>query len=138
MVEISIYNDSSLKYLPQKKVIDAVGRVFKGEKIKKARINIIYVNDSKILELNRKYLRHNRTTDVLSFPLEESNNIIEGEIYISSETAGKQAKEYNVTLSNEIIRLAVHGALHFAGYADNTKDNRDLMHNLENRYIVTP
>ncbi|MFH1050434.1 MAG: rRNA maturation RNase YbeY [bacterium] len=135
-INIQIYNDSSYKYLPKKKLIEVVENVFRHEKKgTDILLNIIYINDEKIWEINRKYLKHNRTTDVITFSLDEEEKIIEGEIYISVDTAKKQSDEYKVTFNNEIMRLAVHGALHLAGYDDDTDKNRILMHNLENKYL---
>jgi rRNA maturation RNase YbeY len=135
-VEINIYNDCSFKYLPKKKVINSLKNVFKYENLRSnVFVNIIYITDKEILKINRKYLKHNSTTDVITFFLGDEKNTLEGEIYISIDTAIKQAKQYKVSLTNEIKRLAVHGALHLIGYDDNTIDKREIMHNLENKYI---
>lgn len=58
-----------------------------------------------------------------------------GEIYISAETAEKQANEYGVSLTNELMRLTAHGALHLCGYDDGTEADKEAMHKLENKYI---
>jgi len=138
-IEIQIFNDSSFKYLPKKKVINLVQQVFNSEKLKKlissVLVNIIYVDNKEILKLNRKFLKHNRTTDVISFLFGDEINILEGEIYISIDTAIIQAKDYKVSLNEEIKRLAVHGALHLVGYKDDTDVKRELMHRLENKYL---
>ena len=133
--QINIFNDCSLKFLPVKKTKEAVSNTLKGEKAKNAVINIVYVDDKTIHELNKKYLKHDRTTDVISFSLEEGTSHIDGEIYISIETAVKQAKDYEVSLTNEILRLAVHGTLHLLGYLDDTIEQRQIMSILENKYI---
>ncbi len=135
-LDIQIFNNSSYKYLPKKKVVEAVTNVFRFEnKGSDVLLNLIYVTDEDILTINRKYLRHNQTTDVITFSLGEDRKNIEGEIYISLDTAKKQSDEYKVSLQNEIIRLAIHGALHLSGYDDNTEENRLKMHNLENKYL---
>jgi probable rRNA maturation factor len=135
-IDIQIINDSSFKFLPKKRVIKKVKNVFSKEtKINNILLNIIYVDDEVILEINKKYLKHNRVTDVITFSLGESIKIIDGEIYISVETAQRQAEDNKVSLSNEIMRLAIHGALHLAGYEDDTEKKRLLMHNLENKYL---
>lgn len=134
-VGINIFNDSSFKYLPKKKVVESVKKAFIEEKSVNVFINIVYVNDREIIKLNKRYLKHNRTTDVISFLLEEHKNTIEGEIYISVDTAINQAKQYKVSLSNELKRLAVHGALHLMGYNDDTIAKKQIMHKLENKYI---
>jgi len=60
---------------------------------------------------------------VLSFSLEEQ----EGEILISAETAGAQAKELHHSLEEELLTLAIHGFLHLAGYDDRKTKDRRLM-----------
>jgi len=89
-IDIQIFNDSSYKYLPKKKVAEAVKNVFRFEKKGTGvLLSVIYVDDKDILTINRKYLSHNRTTDVITFSLGEERRKIEGEIYISIDTAKK-------------------------------------------------
>jgi rRNA maturation RNase YbeY len=66
--------------------------------------------------------------------LEESP--FEGEIYISVEQAKAQAKQYNVSLMNEVLRLVSHGMLHLVGYDEDTVENKNEMHRLENLYLT--
>lgn len=132
---VNVFNDSSFKRLPRNKLKSALVNAFKHEKVRNAIVNIVFVNDSKIRELNKAYLKHDYVTDVIAFSLGEDNKILEGEIYISIETAMNQAMEYKVSLTNEIMRLGVHGALHLAGYGDNTIAKKELMHKLEDKYI---
>jgi len=136
IVDIEIINNSSYRKLPKKKVAQAIKNVFRyGKKGKTTAVSIIYVNDDAIMKINKKYLKHNRATDVITFSLGENDSNILGEIYISAETAIRQASEYNVSISNEIMRLAIHGALHLAGYNDDTEKKRLQMHELENKYL---
>ncbi len=132
---INVFNDCSLKYLPVKKTKMAVKKTLTFEGANNTVINIIYVDDKKIKDLNTKYLNHNWTTDVIAFNLSENEKLLEGEIYISVDTARTQAKEFGVSLTNEILRLAVHGTLHLLGYTDETSNKKDLMHSLEDKYI---
>ena len=132
-VNIRIFNDSGLKKLALSKVEKAVRRTLKGEGITKAEINIIYVNDADIKKINKKFLNHNNITDVISFKLDE--NVIDGEIYIGTGRAKAQAEKFNVSLTKELMRLAVHGTLHLIGYEDDTENKRFEMFNLENKYI---
>jgi probable rRNA maturation factor len=131
--DIRIFNTSALKKLPRKKITQAVENVLKGEKIREAQINVIFVSDEDIHEMNRNFLKHDYPTDVITFPLGEKP--LEGEIYISADTAAVQAAEYKASLSAELMRLAAHGTLHLAGYDDATDEDRNRMHLLENRYI---
>ncbi|MBK7986366.1 MAG: rRNA maturation RNase YbeY [Ignavibacteria bacterium] len=83
--------------------------------------------------MNRKFLQHDYPTDVITFPLED--NPLEGEIYISIDTAIEQARDYNVSVAQELMRLAAHGTLHLIGYDDSTDEERARMSELETLYI---
>ena len=133
-IDVEVINDSGYKSISRKIVQDSATRALLSEKVDTAIISIIFVDDDKILELNKSFLNHDFVTDVITFPLEESG-IIEGEIYISVDTARRQAEEYGVSLTNELQRLAVHGVLHLVGYDDDTDEKRDKMHVLEDKYI---
>jgi rRNA maturation RNase YbeY len=116
----------------------AIERVLRGEKwrkkpIKSASVSVILVDDPTIHAMNKEFLQHDYPTDIITFPLEEDT--IDGELYISLDTAARQAAEYGVSFTNELMRLAVHGTLHLVGYDDATDEERKEMSRLEDRYI---
>lgn len=84
--------------------------------------NVILTNNEYLHELNKKYRDIDRTTDVISFALEDCYDMpktdvrILGDIYISVERAHSQAIEYGHSFKREICFLAVHGFLHLLGY----------------------
>ena len=133
MIEVRVFKDIERKHLPDKELRSVVTGTFAGENIKNANINVILVDDEQILELNKQYLNHDFTTDVITFDFDEDS--IAGEIYISVDTADRQAKEYGVSLKNELKRLSIHGVLHLIGYDDDTDEKREIMHQLENKYL---
>jgi probable rRNA maturation factor len=130
---IVIINDSNHTRIPRAKITQAVTRTLQGESIAIADISVILLDDTTIHEMNRKFLQHDYPTDVITFPLED--NPLEGEIYISVDTAAQQAKDYTVSLTQELMRLAVHGTLHLIGYDDGTEQQRARMSELETLYI---
>ncbi len=132
-VNVEVINTVSKRFLPYKKIAETIKKVFSDEKIYKANISVVIVDDISIKNLNLKYLQHDYPTDVLAFQLGE--DFIEGDIYISYERASHQAVEYNVSLTNEILRLAIHGTLHLLGYNDKTKHDKEKMTKLENKYL---
>lgn len=80
----------------------------------KGRINLVLINDQEIRELNKKFRRIDRATDVLSFNMNEDGVL--GDIAISTDTAKRNAQRYRVSLPREMKRLVVHGVLHILGY----------------------
>ncbi|MEO0229951.1 MAG: rRNA maturation RNase YbeY [candidate division WOR-3 bacterium] len=93
-------------------------------------LNIILVSDSYIRKLNKTYLGKDKPTDVLSFNLGKV-----GEIYISVDTARKNAKKYNFSSEFEIWRYVVHGILHIAGFEHKDKSQEMIMEQLEEKYL---
>mgnify|MGYP002627277414 CR=1 FL=1 len=85
-----------------------------------SQLSMVFCDDEAIKELNNEYRGKNEPTDVLSFPIELENFIPEirmlGDIVISTETASRQAKEYNHSVLTEIVILLIHGLLHLHGY----------------------
>jgi probable rRNA maturation factor len=80
----------------------------------------VFVDDRMSRRLNRRFLGHDRPTDVIAFPLGEESNL-EGEIYVNLEKARRQARTYHVSSANETARLIIHGTLHLLGYDDRTR-----------------
>lgn len=108
-------------------------KVIKREKIK-GEINITIVDDKYIRKLNKKYLKENSTTDVISFYFKQDEKFetIGGDIYISIEQASKQKKS---RLIDELKLLMIHGLLHIAGYRDDNERERKIMRKKENEYL---
>lgn len=75
---------------------------------------MILMGDAAIRRYNRRFLRHDRATDVLAFPIEERGLL--GEILVSVPTARRQAREAGHSLERELLLLATHGLLHLLGY----------------------
>lgn len=132
--DINIFKNHNKKFLRTKFIVRAVNITLKNFKVKKANINIILTDYISVKELNKKFLKHNYETDVLAFRLDEEE--LEGEIYISIETAEKQAEEYKVSLTNELSRLAIHGTLHLIGYDDATEKEKAEMHKIEDEILL--
>lgn len=77
-------------------------------------LSILFTGDKEIRELNARYRKKDKATDVLSFPLDDETML--GDVVISVETAAKQAKSYRTTFRAEITRLLIHGVLHLLGH----------------------
>ena len=83
--------------------------------------DIIFIDDEEMHKLNKEYRGIDRTTDVLSFALNDNkhiDNVINslGDIFISIPKMKSQAIEYGHTEKRELSFLALHGLLHLLGY----------------------
>jgi probable rRNA maturation factor len=120
------------RYIGETKRI--VEYVLKGEG-RNADVNVIFVGDDTMRRLNNEYLRHDYSTDVLSFPLGDAGDALEGEVYVCLDQAERQAPEYGAMPEEEVARLVVHGVLHLLGYEDDTKEERDAMRGREDALL---
>ena len=113
----------------------AVSEVFSGEKVPVSSISVLFISDDEIKLVNKKYLNHDITTDVITFPLNDEPEPVEGEIYISIDTTRQNSEEFGVTHKSELLRVAIHGALHLAGFDDSTSISKSEMKAKENYYL---
>ncbi len=84
-----------------------------------AEISLSFVGERAIQTLNRKFMKKNKPTDVLSFPLGEKapdGKFYLGDIVIAVPVAFRQAKAKGHGLDRELRLLAIHGFLHLLGY----------------------
>lgn len=85
-------------------------------------VTLILTSDEAIAHINKTYRKKKGPTDVISFAYREApmphvtTKEHLGDIFISLDTAQRQAIEYGVTLKEELKRLLVHGVLHLLGY----------------------
>jgi probable rRNA maturation factor len=98
-------------------------------------LNYIITNDNILVQLNTEYLRHFTLTDIITFDLTEQDGILTGDVYISLDRAKENAREFKVSLSNELHRLMIHGVLHLMGYKDKTAEEKARMRAKEEFYL---
>ncbi len=98
-------------------------------------LEIVFVSGKFIYELNKDYLNHVNTTDIITFNYSEHRSKLSGEIYISVEDARENAKRFECSFELEILRLIIHGILHLLGYDDIDDEDKKIMKKLENELV---
>ena len=98
-------------------------------------LQINFVSNQQILELNKKYLSHDYSTDIITFEYSRNIKNIDGEIFISVDEALNNSKIYKINLENELRRLVIHGILHLTGYDDKKANDKKIMKRMENRLL---
>ena len=93
---------------------------------------VFLTNNSKMKNLNKKYRKINKPTDVLSFPLniKIKSKIYLGDIAISYEIVNKRS--YNSSFVYELDKMWIHGYLHLSGYDHIKNLDFEKMHKKEN------
>jgi rRNA maturation RNase YbeY len=97
-------------------------------------LNFVFCSDAYLLDINKRFLKHDFYTDIITFNLGDNSNI-EGDIYISVERIKDNATLFSSTYQKELHRVMFHGVLHLCGYMDKTKSDKELMTKKENYYL---
>jgi len=98
-------------------------------------LEINFISEESILDINKSFLKHNYSTDIITFNYSGEANHIDGEIFISIDDALINSKKYKVSISEELVRLVIHGVLHLLGYDDQTSSDKKIMKRLENKLL---
>lgn len=99
------------------------------------RLTYIFVNDAKILEVNRQYLGHDYFTDIITFD-DTLGRCISGTMFISMDTVRSNAEQIvNCTVADELRRVIVHGVLHMCGINDKGPGERQIMEEHEDQAL---
>lgn len=136
MNNINIFNETKEKINVD--ILNLVNYALKKESINKVEFNIIFVDNNKIRDINKKYRNIDDYTDVISFALEDYDKSlfegfrILGDIYISLNKVEEQSKVYNHSYERELSFLIIHGLLHLLGYDHmNEKDQKKMFNKQE-------
>lgn len=97
-------------------------------------IGYMFVDDEKILEVNKQYLGHDYYTDVITFDYDEGM-VINGDIVISLDTVRTNAELFNKRYEDELHRVIIHGVLHLCGINDKGPGEREVMEANENKAL---
>ncbi len=99
-------------------------------------LNIIFCDDNYLHALNKKYLGHDTFTDVITFPLSEKKETLEGDIFISIDRITENSSNFKATFDEELRRVMIHGVLHLLGYKDNTPTEKTRIKEKEDHYLT--
>ena len=134
-MKISIYYDK-IKYRVRRtgELKKFLEKVITGENYIPGDLIFILTGDESMLEMNRKFLNHDYHTDVISFKWSE-DKIIDGEVYLGFETICRNATLYGTGISEELIRVIIHGTLHLCGYTDENRTDREKMFGIQEALV---
>ena len=102
-------------------------------------VSVSYVNEQEIRVLNAQYRKVDSVTDVLSFPMEDTDMrgvSLLGDIVLCMERAAEQAEEFGHSLERELSYLSVHSVLHLMGYDHELDDEKSEMRLLEKEIML--
>ena len=84
--------------------------------------------------MNVHYLNHNTLTDIITFD-QSDGQTIEGDIFISIDRVRENAQRQDISFTEELHRVMIHGILHLAGYNDKSSKEKTLMREKEDECL---
>jgi probable rRNA maturation factor len=132
---IEIINQQDRYWLNARKYKDLLKRLSTHYKLDDPEITLVFVDNRAIKKLNKKYLKKDAPTDVLSFPMGEKSadgKFYLGDIVISVSQAFKQCFSQEHGLERELELLTIHGFLHLLGYehSEGIEEEEEKIENL--------
>lgn len=122
-------------------IVDLAGQILQILALPEAQLSLVFCDDAYIHPLNRDFRGKDRPTDVLSFAQREGDfafvdDMVLGDVIISTETAIRQAQEHGHSYEREIQVLLVHGILHLLGYDHIEDDEAEIMEAKEREILA--
>lgn len=109
--------------------------IFKREGKQLGEISIIFTDNHHILTINKGFLQHSYYTDVITFNNTRKSKLV-GDIIISIDQVKANAKKFRTSYDEELMRVILHGVLHLIGYDDVNMQDRAIMKEKEEEYLL--
>lgn len=87
-------------------------------------VSITFLPDGEMRSLNREWLQRDQPTDVISFQLGSPEDLL-ADIYVGPDAARRSARDLGLPVTEEILRLVIHGTLHVLGYEHAEEEGRE-------------
>ena len=121
-------------------VLDLLSKIIEDKNERKTSVSILLTDDLYMKEMNKKWRKSEKATNVLSFPvnkqIKEEDYFFIGDIVLSYETILSECKSRKKSFRDHFLHLLVHGFLHLLGYNhDNERDEKE-MEELEVNYLT--
>lgn len=138
----SIHNPSDFDLpVTTAKLQKIIRLIEEGENASFAGIELVYVDEEHIVNINREYLKRDYVTDIITFRYDDweksepTTDGIDGTLYCCAPRIAEQSREMDTEAIQEFYRIFIHGLLHLVGYNDSTTEEKFKMTQLENHYL---
>ena len=115
--------------------------VLAGAGIDAGRLDLHFVDEEVMADLNQEHMGHSGPTDVLSFPLEldaaDIGPTMLGDIVVCPAVVTRQAAEHVGSVDGEFQLLVIHGVLHVLGHDHVEPEETLAMQRRERHYLAS-
>jgi probable rRNA maturation factor len=133
---MELFNESGRRVpFSQEDLHEIVNAIEQSEACRFNELEVVFVTEQEILQINRHYLSHDYVTDVITFPYSSQKSRLEGTLYCCAEQIEQQSVDYGASFREETARVVIHGLLHLAGFTDESADTQAVMREKEQFYL---
>ncbi len=137
MPNINFNKLTDLYTIDPQKVEDLILHVINSERAGVKEITLILTDDDYLNKMKIEYFDEDVLTDTITFNMNNPEEAIEGEMYLSGETIDRNSAEFNTQLDREFANVVVHSTLHLIGYEDHNEELRQQMFDKQEKYLNT-
>jgi rRNA maturation RNase YbeY len=134
---IRFFNEDTTYILPQKQATRQwLTKQAKQEGYALGELNYIFCSDDYLLQVNRDHLDHDYYTDIITFDNSETEDKIDGDLFISVDRVADNASQLQIPTEQELRRVLAHGLLHLCGYGDKSEEEAKQMRTKEEEWLA--
>ncbi|PSR55300.1 rRNA maturation RNase YbeY [Adhaeribacter arboris] len=117
------------------KVKSWIDQVIVDHQFRLENITYIFCSDEYLYNINQTYLNHDTLTDIITFDNSDEEETLESDIFISIDRVKENASQLNISFTDELHRVIIHGVLHLMGYDDKEESSKAIMRQKEDKYL---
>jgi len=130
------FNFETILHLEEEKRLkEWIAEAVAAEEFLVGEINYVFCTDEYLHKINLQYLNHDTYTDIISFDYRVGKKL-HGDIFISVDRVRENATKFEVDFNSELLRVLIHGILHFCGYKDKLDNEVNAMRAKEDYYVA--
>lgn len=130
------FNFETILHLEEEKRLkEWIAEAVAAEEFLVGEINYVFCTDEYLHKINLQYLNHDTYTDIISFDYRVGKRL-HGDIFISVDRVRENATKFEVDFNSELLRVLIHGILHFCGYKDKLDNEVNAMRAKEDYYVA--
>lgn len=137
----TVYRTIEFSDLSTREITAVVTRVATEIRKPNAEVRVHVVGEKRMKTLNTEHRGVERSTDVLSFPLQDKTAVLDpndwGDIFLAPAYIRRQARRFGVPFEEEFVRMLIHGTLHLFGYDHDIPQAAKKMFALQERLLST-
>lgn len=135
-MKVQIRNLQKIKKISRAAIEKKINKIFRLLSVSPGSVSFVFCDNECIRQLNRQYLKKNRPTDVIAFPLSQPRSrIFKGEVVVSVEEALANCQRFGTAFEEELTLYVIHGILHLCGYDDKTDSKAKKMRQRESEIL---